>query len=332
MPKGPVLSDLEKGQILSFFSVGASFRLIARKVNRSVSVVRHFLKDPEGYGTLKSPGRPSKLSERDKRHLLREAVKGESSSKDIRKNLGLNVTDRRVRQVLKNDCNLVFRCRKAAPSLTKEHKDQRAEWARSKVTWSQERWNCVIFSDEKKFNLDGPDGLQYYWHDLRRNEEVFSKRPFGGGSVMIWAAFSSKGKTSLVILEGKQNARKYCKVLENHLLPFVAQLHNGDCVFQQDNASIHTARYTTDWIKGKSIDVLDWPARSPDLNPIENVWGILSRRVYAQGRQFDRKGSLVQCLKECWDEISDDVSTNLINSMQERCVQVLQAKGAKSNY
>ncbi|CAF4303451.1 unnamed protein product, partial [Rotaria magnacalcarata] len=56
------------------------------------------------------------------------------------------------------------------------------------MTWNNE-WHKAVWPDEKKINLDGPDGFSYYWHDLRKEEEIFSTRSLGGGSVMIWASF-----------------------------------------------------------------------------------------------------------------------------------------------
>ena len=56
------------------------------------------------------------------------------------------------------------------------------------MSW-QEEWHQVLFSDEKKFNLDGPDGYQYYWHDLRKEKETPMSRNFGGGNVMVWGLF-----------------------------------------------------------------------------------------------------------------------------------------------
>ena len=63
-----------------------------------------------------------------------------------------------------------------------------------------------MFYGEKKFNLDGPDGSPYYWHNLRKEKQLFSKRLFGGGSVMVWGAFSV---SDLVVMEGKQNYARY---------------------------------------------------------------------------------------------------------------------------
>lgn len=62
--------------------------------------------------------------------------------------------------------------------------------------WKEE-WTSVIFSDEKKFNLDGPDGLQFDWHDLAKSKQVAMTRNFGGGTVMVWAAFGFNGKTPI---------------------------------------------------------------------------------------------------------------------------------------
>ena len=71
----------------------------------------------------------------------------------------------------------------------------------------------MIGSDEKKFNLDGPDGYSYYWADSRKEPLYFRKRQEGGGSVMIWGAIGYYGRTNLVFLEGNINSEKYVQVL-----------------------------------------------------------------------------------------------------------------------
>ena len=77
------------------------------------------------------------------------------------------------------------------------------DWVKKKVTWTKEKLEIMMFSHEKKFYLDGPDGSRCYWYDLRKEMYLFSKRVFGGGSFMVWGAFSAFAKADLAVMEGK---------------------------------------------------------------------------------------------------------------------------------
>ena len=109
-------------------------------------------------------------------------------------------------------------------------------------------------------------------------------------------------------------------------------LDTNNAIFPQDNAAIHTSKLTKDWFKTKNIKVLDCPTKSPDLNPIENLWGILSRRVYKNKCQFEDGKTLTSCIKQYWNKIPSETLRKLIDSMQNRCVEVLQLKGNKCKY
>ena len=74
---------------------------------------------------------------------------------------------------------------------------------------------------------------------MRKGEQIFSKRPFGGESLLIWGAFSSNGKAKLIEMKGKQNDMKYIEILENSQLSFI-QLYEHKVIFQQDNSAKHT--------------------------------------------------------------------------------------------
>ena len=89
-----------------------------------------------------------------------------------------------------------------------KHKEKRLEYARQYQTMSAKEWRKVVFSDEKKSNLDGPDGFQKYWYAKDFPEENYSIRHSGGGSLMIWEAFSSSGKLKLQFVSGQQKAEE----------------------------------------------------------------------------------------------------------------------------
>ena len=149
---------------------------------------------------------------------------------------------------------------------------------------------------------------------------------------MVWAAFCEKGKTRMAFLSGKQNALKYTETLRDYLLPFVADNLTGSWIFQQDNASIHTAVVTKKWFEANNIDVMPWPARSPDLNPIENLWAILAQRVYGEGRQFNSVLELKECINREWEKIERHECYTLLRSMNKRCACVLERGGGSFDY
>lgn len=326
MPRGKVLSEFEKGKIVALHSSGKSINHISATIRRSRDVVRKYINNPEGYGSRKRSGRPSSLSSHDRRSILRAASNRNISANQIQAELNIPASKWTIGRVLRSSSHLQYSKKKPKPSLKDHHKTARVAWAKEKMSWTTE-WREIVFSDEKKFNLDGPDGYQYYWHDIRKEEQIYSKRIQGGGSVMIWAAFGWKGKTEIAFVNGRINAAAYQRVLEEHLLPSARKISGANWKFQQDNAPIHAATSTKHWFASKNITVIDWPALSPDLNPIENLWGILSRRVYLNGRQFQSVDELKSAIAEEWQKITVKELQNLINSMPNRVFEVISKHG-----
>lgn len=190
----------------------------------------------------------------------------------------------------------------------------------------------IIFSDEKKFNLDGPDGYNSYWRDLRKQPRYFSKRNFGGGSLMVWGAFSAKGTLELAFPSCRMNSSEYIDVLRMNLLSFLNQNREQKYIFQQDNASIHCSKQTKSWFAEQNVKYLNWPACSPDLNPIENVWGILVRKIYCNNTQYSSVPELKTAVIEAWGSLESSMLKNLIDGMPNRIFEVIQNKGASTHY
>ena len=111
---------------------------------------------------------------------------------------------------------------------------------------------------------------------------------------MVQAAFCATKKSEIVFLEGRQNSEKYIQTINKKLKPLITSQE----LFQQDNAPIHVSRESKAYFLRENINVMDWPALSPDLNPIENVWGLMVRDVYRNGQQYDDKVSLKSAIKK----------------------------------
>ena len=120
---------------------------------------------------------------------------------------------------------------------------------------------------------------------------------------MTWAAISSFGRLSLVFVEGRMNSNSYLTMLEANLVPFLQKYRRLKFIFQQDNASIHVSSASKRWFTAKKIDLLDWPAKSPDLNIIENVWSLLAKDVYDNSRQFDNISQLKEAIEKAWGNL-----------------------------
>jgi hypothetical protein len=127
------------------------------------------------------------LNNRDIRHIVSEAAKPGTSASSIKSTLDLEVSHSTILRAIKSSKLLGYEKMLKKPKLTQVQKQTRWDFAREHITWIYQ-WHFVVFSDEKRFNLDGPDGCTLYWQDLRHEERSFISRQGSDQSVMIWCA------------------------------------------------------------------------------------------------------------------------------------------------
>ena len=154
----------------------------------------------------------------------------------------------------------------------------------------------------------------------------------GGGSLIEWAGIGFHGRTDIVFIEGRLNARGYLALICEQPQRHGERIAQGNFVFQQDNAAIHTAKVVTANFQDNNIPVLTWPARSPDLNIIENLWACLARAVYSNGRQYSDVADLKTSLIQKWRELDQDQVKKLFSSSRKRMVYELENRGDSTKY
>ncbi len=134
-----------------------------------------------------------------------------------------------------------------------------------------------------------------------------------------------------VFIKSTVNAAIYQEILEHFMLPSADKLYgDADFIFQQDLAPAHTAKGTKSWFNDHGVTVLDWPANTPDLNPIENLWGIVKRKM--RDTRPNNADDLKATVKAAWASIPPQQCHKLITSMPRRIEAVIKAKGAPTKY
>ena len=149
---------------------------------------------------------------------------------------------------------------------------------------------------------------------------------------MVWGGISMNGKKTLVIVPGRLNGQRYIdEIITPHVIPYMHNLGPGS-TFQDDNARPHRARIVNDLLQQQNINRFDWPAYSPDLNPIENFWDQLGRAVYARVHEDMTLPQLEQVLLQEWNNIPQARVQRVINSMHRRCESCIAAAGGHTHY
>lgn len=335
------LLESEKHRAQMQLRRGLSTRAVAKLLGMSQSSVAHLRKEISSELEKQKGGRPRVLGEQEKRfgvHLVTAGgVKTASAAaREIRNQSGEFFSNITLRRAFR-EAGLVARVQQKKPLLAKKHILARLNFAHRYKNWTTDDWRRVIFSDETKVNLINSDGRSWCWlteGERPRAQHVSQTVKHGGGSIMIWGCMTAFGPGAWYQIEGKMDQHLYKKILETYLWSTI-QNYNLDphkVVFQQDNDPKHTAKSVQIWLSSQPFKLLQWPAQSPDLNPMEHYWALLKQRL----NQITQRPRGVQ---ELWENVCSiypsftaEDCEKLYNSMPRRISAVLEAKGYWTKY
>ncbi|GFW08799.1 transposable element Tcb2 transposase [Trichonephila clavipes] len=206
--------------------------------------------------------------------------------------------------------------------LTKQHRTARLQWCREHHNWTEQDWAYVLFSDESRFRLSSDCRRQLIWCEsgtAYRPENIQEKDRYPTCGIMVRAGIMINGRTRLhVVTNGTMTGQRY---IDEVLLPHVRLFRGavGDkFVFMDANATCHRTLAVQDCLDSAGIQRLLWPVRSPDLNPIENVWDALGRQVAGRNYHPTNKNTLIRALTEEWDKLPQQLLDNVVQSKKKR--------------
>lgn len=337
----PNLSIQQKILIVHYLEQeGLTERNVAAMLNIPKSTV-HFIKSrydqTHSFERRPGSGRPKLTNEEEDNNLV-NILRNEPFKTAVTAKMESNfpgcirTAQRRIKEVSE------LRCHPAAkkPYLSEPNKEQRVGFALEYYLKPLGFWDSVIFTDEKVFQSCYNGRIRVYRPSKTRFDEKFTQKDRSSGrfSVNVWGWISSEGIGACHFIEGRFNTEVYIHILQNTMLPSVSQrFPGGNFILQQDNCPVHTARRVTQWLEEQNISLLPWPSKSPDLNVMENVWGLLVKKINREnGFRPQDVDELRNKISETWNELDPAYARALVSSMHHRLNSVLDKNGAGTKY
>ncbi|GFU10306.1 transposable element Tcb2 transposase [Trichonephila clavipes] len=215
--------------------------------------------------------------------------------------------------------------------LTPAHRRRRSLWCREHRNWRDNEWGRVLFTDESRFSLSSDSHRILIWRErgsCNHPSNIIERDMYGGRGVLVWGGIMLGSRTDLHIFDaGSVNGTRYCNEI---LLPYVRLFRDAmgmQFLFMDENAPCHCTLAAEQLLESEDIECMDWPARSPDLNPIDHVWDFLGRRLAARTLPPVTIRELRLALQDEWAAMPQQLIDTVILSMGRRCETCLAVRG-----
>jgi transposase len=331
-------------KIVTLREEGLTLREIKSRTGTDRRTIQRICKNVRENGSFKDrarSGRPPLLNDRKKRVIANILRRGEASNAEAIRKVAridheIDVGRKTIARAL-GTFGYVARIKIKKPRLTVKQKKERLQWARDHSSWTSDDWRNVIWSDETKFTLVNSEGKEYVW--VREGEGLESKAvngtsKFGGGKVIMWGCMTWEGVGFACRIESTLDAELYSKILRGELMDTINyyEIDQQEVIFQQDRDPKHTSKLASETLDDLGLEVMAWPAQSPDLNPIEHLWEQIQENLKNHSRIFATQDELWDQIQEEMKEENKILCRKLIATMPERVIDVIKAKGGYTRW
>ena len=344
MPKKKI-SSLSRVQIITKYEERRKFEPLKSKTNICKQIADEFMLSYQGVLLLinrylkngqvfhkKPSGRPRKTTRREENLLKRLTLKNKKLSRreivfQLKQDYKIDISPRTVSR-RNSEIGLKQVVIKDNMRLKPEHRKKRLDFCNDHKEWPLYEWMKVVACDESCYYIMKEKGRKFVW---RQKPESFEFPPVDKvkGKVMVWGCISHIGTGCLCVLKGTVKSETYINILENYLFPSLSLFGfvKNDFHFLQDNAPVHSSKVVKQFLNHHEIVPMRWPPRSPDLNPIENLWAILDSKI--RKMEISNETELASALQSEWLKLEAITCSNLMLSIPKRINLCIKNKGGK---
>jgi transposase len=339
------LTEKQRENVKCLFEAGIAKRAIARHTGFSIRQVRYTLQQPTTTPGFARRGVKQKMTMEEQAQLV-EFITNSKHGRQMRwADLAATLFEGRFTEwtISHTLRRLKYRRRVARrkPPISEETRLARLRFAEEHKDWTFQQWASILWSDETYIS----HGLRFSQYVTRRDGEAMEPTCIDDTRVrcqgqMLWGCFNGEEKGPEVLWHKPDYGNMTAEGYRDRIVPLIRgwirkwKRDTGeDLVFMQDNAPIHTAKIVIKDLEESGVVVIFWPPYSPDLNPIEHVWAWVKNWINEKWPQARNGGYLLmEQIEEAWRAVPASLLRKLLESMPERCRQVIEANGLHTKY
>ena len=281
------------------------------------------MKEPKGH-------RAALLTARDHRQIIRLIQKGEGRTlKEIQSKLSQKVSIATLSRAVQQNPEIIRQAPYAHPGLTAGYREQRVVWAKERLA-NLVDWTQVIYIDETQLECDGDSKPYKELTTTRRPRRGVRKRVHGGGVINLWVAIRPGNFFEYSLIKGSMTADTYARLMDSKIV-------GHGMLVMQDNLRLHNSPLVQDVLTAQHIKNVQQPPLSPDLQPIENIFSIIKRKLYQGNRSYNTPTQLYMAFCSTVADMKHNgefaiLYQKLSLSMPSRLQQVIESGGHKISY